>query len=156
MAYDGRKEALIENDKKNGDKSQKRGGDTQAQEDSDEYTKGLILSFTVKKVGAADATEKPSEKADTDNKSGATDEPAENADTKIEVEAADDKSAEDADTEKAAEAADTENADGTDKAADTEEKLSREDIKDALTEYGIIRVGHPYHTPKSANHSFFM
>lgn len=155
MAYDARKEELIENDKKNGDKSQKRGGgDTQGQEDSDEYTKGLILSFTVKKVGAPDATDKPSEKADTENKVGATDEPAEDADTKIEVEAADanDESAEDADTEKA----DAENADGTDKAADTEEKLSREDIKDALTEYGIIRVGHPYYTPSVANCSYFM
>jgi len=49
----------LENDKKNDEnKSRKRERDSQPQEDNDEYTKGLIVSFTAKKIEAAVETEK--------------------------------------------------------------------------------------------------
>lgn len=58
-AFDARKETLLANDKKNDEnKSQKRERDSQRQEDNGEYKKGLIVSFSAKKIGAADETEK--------------------------------------------------------------------------------------------------
>ncbi|KAG0609440.1 hypothetical protein M758_8G184800 [Ceratodon purpureus] len=65
-AFDARKETLLENDKGK-DKSQKRERQPQKQDDvEEEIKKGVILSFTAKKIGASDETEKAAEAADTE------------------------------------------------------------------------------------------
>lgn len=92
------------------------GGQENTEED---YTKGLIVSFTAKRIGGEDETEKTAE---------ATEKAAE-ATEKVAEETAGEE------TEKVAEekAANTEGGDEGD-------KLSREDLKSALVKFGIIRV----------------
>lgn len=87
----------------------------------DDYTKGLIVSFTAKKVGGSDEPKKAPEPAETKAEEAA----------EATTEAADTK------TEKATEG------------GDEDDKLTREDIKGGLAKFGIIRVSlhqHFYYT----------
>lgn len=99
------------------------GGQENTEED---YTKGLIVSFTAKRIGGEDETEKAAEA--TEKVADETEKAAEAAEKVAEETAGEE-------TEKVAEekAANTEGGDEGD-------KLSREDLKSALVKFGIIRV----------------
>lgn len=100
------------------------GGQDNSEED---YTKGLIVSFTAKKIGGEDKTEKAAEETEKVTEEKSSEETEEVAEEK---------------------AADKEGGDEGD-------KLSREDIKSALAKFGIIRVHFSFiHALKCFMHQF--